>query len=142
MHHGHDRSPLVFMPCAMLTSHQDDSTAAQIVLAIGERRAFILKEAADALAASSTVVSVATPIAPGNLALQESVEEFGDEGSLVAALVDELAAGMAEPLDACATEASFKQTLCAFGARVTDESSMAQLNLLYRVAAGGVAGTP
>ena len=99
------------------------------------RRYTILSEVADALwAADSGIRSIEAVIATTDLGSREIADAFGDNRGLVIALAEMLAASMLEPLEGSTTAASFRRKLIAFGHRVTNEHSVAQLKSLYRIA--------
>ena len=99
------------------------------------RRHTILSEVADALrAADSGVRSIEAVIATTDLGAQEIADAFGNTHGLVIALAEMLAASMLEPLEGSTTAASFRPKLIAFGHRVTNVYSAAQLKRLYRIA--------
>ena len=105
------------------------------LITTANRRNAILIEVANALrAAGSDITNIQTVIAATTVSPQEIVDEFGDLGRFMIALVEALATSMLEPLDDCSTEASFQQKLLAFGNRVTGEHVAPQLKCLYRIA--------
>ena len=111
------------------------------LLPTGGPRDCILQEVAATLrSASGDITNIETVLAASSVCADDIADEFGSETGLVMALTDAAVLTTLEALDDCTTEAGFRNSLLAFGNRVTDRDSGAQLKHLYRIALSDAVG--